>query len=149
MLPEAFVEFSDPAVAETLTEVLVELTAQRIGEVTAVVGERRERGDCPIQHQIANEHLVVRVLFRAPALGEPFGPPQRDWYHAVARVPVEHAGELGELEEVDELVAYRVAKILVAAVERQGDTALQVLGEASDALGQEAREYVRLLEVLV
>ena len=88
-------------------------------------------------------------MLRAPTLGQTLGPPQRGGWTTQARVLVHHPGELGQLEEVNQLVPDRMAEVLVVAVIGKRDATLQELGETGHALGEEGRRHVGLLEVLV
>src|SRR5690606_30036572 len=58
-------------------------------------------------------------------------------------------GDLRDLEGVHQFVPEGVAELCVVAPERERDASLQVLGEAEDAVRDEARKDIGLLEVLV
>ena len=64
-----------------------------------------------------------------------------------SRIAPEHFGLEAQLEDVDQLMPQGVAEVGVAACERQGDAALQELGDAEQALGRDEGQDVGLLEV--
>ncbi len=149
VLPDRLVQIRDPPVTEALAQILLELPAQRVGDESVRVSEPLQSRDIPAQHQIADEHVVFAVLLRAPALGQPLRPPERDIGRPETRILSVGPAQLGQLEEVHQLVPDRVPKVLIAAVERERDPPLEKLGESRDAFGQERRGHVRLLEMLV
>ena len=91
--------------------------------------------------------LEVRVA--APVLGEALREPERQ--HEVGRAPVvaEHARQLVEREHVDQFVPDDALEAVQVAVGRDHDAALEELEEAADAVRDEARRHVGLLEVQV
>src|SRR5690606_37760571 len=100
---------------------------------------------------VADVHLIFGRLLARPVLGETFGPPVHVLRRKTPATGVERLdlGQLGDLEGVDQLVAQRLEELRVVAAEREGDPAFEVFREPEDALGDEARVEVRLLEVLV
>ncbi len=127
----------------------MDLAAQRVGDEAHHVAEPLQARHLTPQHQVADEHGVLAVLFRAPTLGQALRPPQRDVRRPEAGILGVGAAQLRQLEEVNQLVPNRVPEVLVAAVERQCDAPLQELREAGDPLREEIRGDVRLLEVLM
>ncbi len=98
---------------------------------------------------VPQHHLVAAVLARREVFREPFGPPQRQADLPEARIAAERQGRETQLEDVRQLVANRVAKLGVAAPERQGDAAPQELGHPKQPFGRNERQDVRLLEIAV
>ena len=103
-----------------------------------------------MQQRIAQEHRALGVLrVVREVLGHPLDEPQRRRTVRESTVPVHHAAQLFEHERVHHLVAHHVAERTVLPRERHGDPTADQVGEASRGLGQEHREDVLLLEVVV
>ena len=147
ILPEPAVQLGDAPLAVALGEEVVDRFPQGIDDPPVGVGEVLERRQLAGDRHVPQDHLIPRVLARREEFGEPLGVPQRHRGVVQARVAREYLGLEAQLEDVDQLVAQRVAKIGVAARERQRDAALQELGDAEQSLGRHERQDVGLLEV--
>ena len=121
--------------------------AQRIDDETVDVGELLQRRQVAGEGQVAEHHLVTRVLTTGPVLGEAFGPPERKLHVPCPGRLVVGLGLKAQLKDVGEFVAERVAELGQASPERQGDAALEEIGGAKQPLGRRERQDIGLLEV--
>ena len=97
----------------------MDLAAQRIDDAARDPGELPERRQPAAQRQVAQHHLVARVLPARPELGQPLGPPEREVEAAVPRRLEIGLAQQIELEDVHHLVAERVPELGEVAPERE------------------------------
>ena len=146
---ELAIHAGHPPVTVGIREPAMDAPTERIDQEAGGVLELRQGRQAPGEGEVAQDHLVARILPARPELGEPFGPPERQGHPPRARRMVVALRHQAQLEDVHQLVAQGMAELRQVAAERHGDAALQEIGRAQEAFRRDEREDVGLLEVHV